>query len=150
MVVNSFLLRLAMTIEVQNHPPRWPNTGLFRTVFVIELLGDRSATNFDIDDIALAMNGDFSGKIELLDEREVKRETMHDLLVNQESDPSFLLGEHSDVYAIKVGDRIKWHDPDNGLTSREIIVTSIEFSPHDSAIFINDELECLADEIEIL
>ena len=73
----------------------------YRTVVTIEVLSDRPLThvsgyNYSLAEIVTEIKyGDFSGKWDLSDEV-VSREQMAELLLDQGSDPEFLLGSLDD------------------------------------------------------
>ena len=54
------------------------------------------------------------------------------------------------VSKLQSGDEVFWNDPDNGLTSRNIIIQSIEIKGDVVCVYgqDGDELECYAHELE--
>jgi hypothetical protein len=69
----------------------------YRTVVTVEVLHDRELGDMDLSDIAREIvEGDFSGKTTFGDPEEVSPERVSELLIEQGSDPAFLLGYGED------------------------------------------------------
>ena len=89
-------IHLLVVNEMNNHTEKF-----YRTVVTIEVLSDRPLVdkdgyNYSLAEIAHEIeHGDFSGKHELFEEV-VSKEQMAELLLDQGSDPEFLLGELDD------------------------------------------------------
>ena len=66
---------------------------LRRAVIQIEVLYDQNTET--VIDYAIT-NGFASGRVTVISDKEVTRETMRQLLIAQGSDPAFLLGEDED------------------------------------------------------
>ena len=56
----------------------------------------------------------------------------------------------TEVKQLQIGDEVFWNDPDNGLTSRSVIIQSIEVKGEIVCIYDRDgdNLECFASELE--
>ena len=69
-------------------------TGLYRTVFVVEVLSDGPIEDIDLADLADEVTvGGSSGSFGVLHAAEVSRADMANYLQAQGSDPQFLLGD---------------------------------------------------------
>jgi len=87
----------ARKIDLTHHPRRKSGSGLYRTLFVVEVLSNTPVANYDLRDIAYEISeGDCSGRVAVLDDREVDKKDMTKLLQSQGSDPSFLIYEEGD------------------------------------------------------
>jgi len=79
-------------IELINHPPQSETTELYRTVFVVEVLSNEPLNHLNLNEVAYEIcEGDASGRHEVLDHRKISKEDMTKLLLEQRSDPSFLI-----------------------------------------------------------
>lgn len=88
-------------------------SGLFKTIFRIEVLSDQPCTEMDIDAVIHhATDGDFSMLTTVESVREISRVEMASELVGHASDPDFLLGEDGWKYALHAGDEVNWTDPE--------------------------------------
>jgi hypothetical protein len=126
-----------MNIELKKHPERDKDTGLYRTLIVVEVLSTFDVSDYKLSEIAHEIiEGDSSGRYEVLDNREISRLDMAKLLIKQGSDPTFLLGDDAWVYGLSTGDEVFWNDPDDGICSRNIKIQQIEF--HGDVIQITD------------
>jgi len=60
--------------------------------------------------------------------------------------------ELEQVRKLQSGDEVFWNDPDDGLTSRNIIIQSIKVLPPDDGCYYGDEIVCIygkdGDELE--
>lgn len=73
--------------------PPGQQTNLYRTVYTIEILSDQRVIGWPLATIIHEMyHGDVSGRYSY-SEIQVSREFMRQLLIDQGSDPEFLLGE---------------------------------------------------------
>lgn len=115
-------------ISVAIHPAAADGSGIFRTVIAVEVLSDRPLNDASLSDIAHEIvHGDASGRVEVLDHREIGKSDAAALLKDQGTEPEFLLGDKAWVYSLHPGDEVTWNDPDGGLTSRTLRIREIEF-----------------------
>jgi hypothetical protein len=86
-------LRTAVDIRLLNElPDHEESTGLFKTVYRVEVLSTDEYTTTDIHQIAHDITeGDSSGEVIFIGSAEISKDDMAKELLSQGSDPSFLI-----------------------------------------------------------